>query len=167
MSVIAAKKFSFVFQTQVRSLFLFMKHQEALPGNKHIWDGGMQEQQVHTKNSKKAWVNISVLLLPTVLQTLCIARTQTYITHGSLNSGKTLDRQAGCYSKGLSLITGLAVWASCTLVFSVVPCVRQVHLHAIPLATAVARGGKDGKALTLGKKHEKRVPVLLFTEAHM
>lgn len=96
-----------------------------------------QELQMHTEKKKKkekTQVNIPLRLLPTVLQTLCIARTQIYITHGNLNSGKTRDRQGGCYSKGLSLITGLAAWTSCALGLSAVPCVRQVHLHATPLA---------------------------------
>lgn len=105
----------------------------------HAYRGKMKEQelQMHTgkkKKPKKTQVNIPLLLLPTVLQTLCIARTQIYITHGNLNSGKTQDRQGGCYSKGLSLITGLAAWTSCALGLSAVPCVRQVHLHATPLA---------------------------------
>lgn len=84
-------------------------------------------------------------MLPAVLQTLYIARTQTYITHGNLNSGKTLDRQAGCYSKALSLITGLTAWTSYTLVFLVVPCVHQVRLHAIPLATLRQEAEKTAK----------------------
>lgn len=122
---------------------------------------------MHTEKNKKTQVNISLCLLPTVLQTLYIARTQTYITHGNLNCGKTLDRQAGCYSKGLQLITGLAVWTSCTLVYLVVPCLHQVHLDAIPLATLWQEAEKDGKTLTLCKSTRSVYPFLLFTEAHM
>lgn len=52
----------------------------------HAYRGKMKEQelQMHTgkkTKKKKTQVNIPLLLLPAVLQTLCIARTQIYISH--------------------------------------------------------------------------------------
>lgn len=51
MSVIAAKKFGFVFQTHVKSLFLFKKPYQEI--NMYWVGGGVEEQQMHTEKKKK------------------------------------------------------------------------------------------------------------------
>lgn len=113
----------------------------------HAYRGKMKEQelQMHTGKKKNTSKHSSTLAAHSSSNTVYSKNTNIYITHGNLNSGKTQDRQGGCYSKGLSLITGLAAWTSCALGLSAVPCVRQVHLHATPLAKAAAVGGKAAK----------------------